>query len=164
MKISPLIKGIITAVAMLAVILYTFYYAPKNNFLPKIVFALYAAGIFWAIIDYSRTPAYQGKFGELFGQGFRCFIIVALFMAIFNFAFISANPEFKERDGETYRKFLTEQKDRSRTNDEIEKEVQRYKKTYIAQNLSFTTFSYLVQGVMYSAAGAGLILLIRRRN
>jgi hypothetical protein len=164
MRISPLIKGIITAVAMLGVTLYTFYYARNNTFLPKLVFALYAAGIFWAIIGYSRTPAYQGKFGELFGQGFRCFIIVALFMAIFNFAFISAHPEFAERDGELYRKFLVEKKDQNRTPAEIDQEVKRYKKTYIAQNLSFTTFSYLVQGVMYTAAGAGLVLLLRRRK
>lgn len=161
MKLTPLIKGIITSILMLAVTLATFYQTPENSALRTLPTYVYAAGIIWTLIAFSSSPAYAGKFGQLFSQGFRCFIVATLFMAVFNFIFISNHPEFRDRDVIEVTKQLD--KEKNKTPAQKEEIIANFKKTYITQNISFTIFGYLILGAVFTAAGSVLVLLIRKK-
>jgi Protein of unknown function (DUF4199) len=160
-KITPLIKGTITATGMLALTLVLFYAKqPAGSGYQYFIYVIYAAGILWALIDYARSVDHAPKFTELFGQGFRCFIMVTLIMVTFTAIFTKMHPEFAEESSVYYKQDLV--KDKNRTPAEIDKEVTEYKKQFTTRLVSLSIFGYLLTGVVFTAAGAGL-LLIRRR-
>ena len=125
-------------------------------------YALYGGGIIWTLLSYSRSPGYTGKFGDIFGQGFRCFIIVTLIMVAFTAIFSMSHPEFAEKDSELYRQYLIEQKDK--TPSEIDEMVASNKKHYTTTLIYSAVFGYLILGTLFTAAGAGGLLLMRRKE
>ncbi len=160
-KLSPAIKGLITAALMLATAL-TLYYTkqPANSPLQYLAYALYAGGIIWTLFEYRRSPAFTGKFGELFGQGFRCFIVVTLVMVTFTGIFSKMHPEFAEETAKAYKEQLI--KEKNTLPDQIEKEVATFKKQYTLRLVSASIFGYLIIGTIITAACSGLLLT--RRN
>lgn len=161
-KLSPLIKGIITGVVIVALQLLMYYKnVPGNSYLIYVVYAIYAAGIFWTLWDYSRTPAYQGKFGELFNQGFRCFIMVILILVIYVYAFGKAHPELAEQAAENYRTELM--KDIHKTPSDRDALVEKARKNYVAGTIQVTIFATLILGAFFTAA-SGLAIIQLRRN
>ncbi|MGK2860420.1 MAG: hypothetical protein ACSLE0_00675, partial [Chitinophagaceae bacterium] len=87
-RFTPLTKGILTGL-LLVILSLTFYYSKLavDSKLHYSIYFFYAAGIIWALISYSRSPSFTGKFTDLFGQGFRCFIVVTLIMVSFTAIF-----------------------------------------------------------------------------
>jgi hypothetical protein len=65
-KTTPLVKGIITGIIMVILSL-VFYYSqiPVESNLHYTIYILYALGIAWALIGYSRSVSYTGKFGDI---------------------------------------------------------------------------------------------------
>ncbi|MGN6294128.1 MAG: DUF4199 domain-containing protein [Chitinophagaceae bacterium] len=161
-KITPLVKGLITGVAMLsfALIMYFTKKTAESN-LHLVNYALYAGGIFWTLFAYSRSESYTGKFGDIFAQGFRCFVVVALIMVSFTAIFIKVHPELAEEAAVAYKEYLLKN-EKDRTPAEIEEKVAESKKQYATGHVSMAIFGYLVMGTIFTAAGAG-ILLIRRQ-
>jgi hypothetical protein len=160
-QLTPLMKGLITGLVMLAISLILYYAeVSATSRWMYIVYAIYAAGILWTLIDYSRTIAYKGKFGELFSQGFRCFIVVTLIWVTFTSIFSNMHPEIKEESAKYYRENLV--KDKNKTPKEIEDEVARYKKQFTTVLVATTIFGYLVLGSVFTVAGA-VLLLVRRK-
>lgn len=161
MKLSPLIKGIITAIAMIAISLATYYGLPEKSPLHYLVFAVYAIGIIWTLTAYKNSPAYSGKFGDSFNTGFKCFIVATLMMVLFTFTFNKIHPEFAE---EQTRLFKVEQMaipNNSKTPDEIDAEVIRFKNGYVMAVVYGSIFGYLIIGAAVTALGS--ILLTRRK-
>lgn len=160
-KFAPLYKGITTGVLMAAFTLILYYTKlPGNSPLQFLAYAIYAGGILWTIIAYSGSSAFTGKFAELFGQGFRCFIIVTLIMVAFSAAFSLVHPEFAE-EAATYAKEQLA-KEHNKTPGEIEEVVANIKKQYILSVVSVTIFRYLIVGALFTAAGAGLLITRRK--
>lgn len=161
-RISPLVKGAITGAAMLAVTYVLFSSkSPVNPNLIFIVFGLYAVGIAWTLTDHSRSPAYTGKFGDLFNKGFRCFIIVTLIMVTFTGVYSYMHPEFAEEAAKYYREDLIKKGDK--TPAEIDEIVAQAKASYTTSVVSLSIFRYLVMGAVFTAAGSGILLLRRRK-
>lgn len=162
-RLSPLLKGVITAALMLGFTLFLHYgNIPPSSNLIYVLYALYGGGIIWTLLSYSRSEAYTGKFGDLFGQGFRCFIIVTLIMVVFTAVFSMMHPEFAEKDAELYRQFLIEKKEK--TPSEIEDLVAASKKHYTTGLIYSSVFGYLLLGSLFTAAGAGGLMLMRRHT
>lgn len=159
MKLSPLIKGIITAFIMMGVSLAAYYGLPTNSPLHYIVFALYAAGIIWTLIAYKNSPAFSGKFGDSFNTGFRCFIVATLLMVLYTFAFNKMHPEFAEESARLYKEQLLKEKDKLPPN--IEAETVRYKNGYIKAVVYGSIFGYLIIGAAVTAAAS--LILTRRK-
>lgn len=161
-KISPLIKGLITGVTMLvfALVMYLTKQTAESN-LQYVNYVLYAGGILWTVFDYSRSETYTGKFGDIFAQGFRCFVIVTLIMVTFTGIFSKMHPEFAEESSVYYKEELLKT-EKNRTPAEIEEKVALYKKQFTTGLVSTAIFGYLIMGTIFTAAGAG-ILLIRRQ-
>jgi hypothetical protein len=161
-KLTPLAKGLITGVVMLITTLLLFYYQPRESGLQYIVFAMYAGGIAWTLLGYYRSPEYTGRFGAIFAKGFRCFIVITLIMVTFAGIFSAAHPEFAEQDSKLYREYLIEN-EKNKTPAEIDSMVAQAKKNYTVGNVSRAVFSYLVTGAIFTAAGAGLLLMRRKQ-
>jgi Protein of unknown function (DUF4199) len=163
MKISAAFKGLITAALMIAVIL-VIYYAGKDADarLPYLVYIIYALGITWTILAYRKSSSFTGKFGDCFNQGFKCFIVVTLLVAIFYGVFNYQHPEFAEESSNAYRKHVEElvaKKEKLPT--DIEPEVATYKKQYTLKLVSGAIFGYLIIGAAVTAATS--LLLTRRK-
>jgi uncharacterized membrane protein YedE/YeeE len=161
MNLSPLIKGIITAVAMIAVSLVTYYTLPATSPLHYFVFATYAIGIIWTLIAHRNSPVYSGKFGESFNYGFRCFIVATFLMVLYTFAFNKMHPEFAEESTKLYKEQLLLEKNSSKTPEDIEAETIRYKNGYAMAVVYGSIFGYLIIGVVVTALGS---LIITRRK
>jgi AAA+ ATPase superfamily predicted ATPase len=160
-NLSPLIKGLITGIAMLIatiVLAYTNQSAEGGS--AYIVYGLYAAGIVWTLRDYSRSANYKNTFGAIFGQGFRCFIIITLIMVIFSGVYSKMHPEMAEQSSQLYKQEL--EKKKNKTPAEIDTEVAGYREHFTTSFISTAIFGYLVIGVFFTAAGAAF-LLIRRK-
>jgi len=156
-KLTSLIKGIITGVVMVIVSL-AFYYSKLTveSKLHYAVYILYAIGIVWTLISYSRSAPFTGKFADLFGQGFRCFIVVTLIMVAFTAIFSMQHPEFAEEVANYYKEDLI--KEGNKTPSEIEKLVADAKKQYTTGLVSLAIFGYLITGTIITAAGSALLM------
>lgn len=161
-KFTPLVKGVITGLAMVVLFLALYYSKlPANSKLQYTIQILYAIGIIWALISYSRSASFTGKFADLFGQGFRCFIIVILIMAAFTAIFYMLNPQIADDSAKYYRQDLL--KEGNKTPLEIEEMVTAAKKQYTTSRVSLTIFGYLILGTIITAAGSALLILMRRK-
>ena len=167
MKLSSSIKGLITA-ALMVVVFLLIYQADKNsdqnknavgNSLQYIVYAIYGAGIVWTLLSYRQSPAFTGKFGDNFQQGFRCFVVVTLAMALFYGIFNALHPEFSEQMAVTLREQLTNEK--GKLPSEIDEAVAAFKKQYTLKLVSGAIFGYLIIGAGITAV---LSALLNRRN
>ncbi len=159
MKISPAIKGLITALVMIASTLLIDQY--KDQIDPRLqylVYVIFAAGIIWTLISFKRSGSFTGKFAELFGQGFRCFIIVTLAMVSFTYVYIRLHPELAEEEAKNTIAYYQEKGDK--TPPEIEEIGKKAKKQYPIAAVSLSIFRYLIMGAFLTAASS--LLLIRR--
>jgi hypothetical protein len=160
-KITPLFKGLITGALMVATSLLLIYTKqPSDSNLQYIAYALYAGGIAWTLIDYSRSSAYTGKFGDIFGQGFRCFIIIVLIMVTFTAIYTAMHPEIAEEAAKLYKADLIKQGNKTPT--EIETLVSNVQKQFLTGNIMLAIFGTLIMGAIFTAAGAGLLLMRRK--
>ena len=159
LRLTPAIKGLITALLMIALSLYID--ARKDHISPRVqyfVYLLYAAGIAWTMIDFRRSALFSGKFSELFNQGFKCFIVVTLAMVAFTFVFVRAHPEYAEQEAKNTKAYYEAKGDKLAP--EIEELSQKAKKQYTITVISLSIFRYLIIGAILSAAISAL--LIRR--
>lgn len=160
-KITPLFKGLITGVLMVSTSLFLIYTKqPANSGLDYIVYVLFAGGIAWTLLVYSRSETYIPKFGAIFSQGFRCFIVITLIWVIFNGVYSYMHPEIAEEAAKLYKQDLIKQGDK--TPAEIETIVSNAKKQFVTGNISIAIFGTLIMGAIFTAAGAGLLLLRRK--
>lgn len=150
MKISPSIKGLVTAVLMITVIL-SIYYAgdTANRSIQYLVYVLYALGITWAIFAYRQSLSFTGKFKDLFSQGFKCFIVVTFIISIFYGWFNYLHPEFAEETANAYRESLINGNQTLPA--DIETEVATFKKQYTLKLVSGAIFGYLIIGAGVTA-------------
>lgn len=160
-KLTPLLKGIITGVLMVICSLLLYYsdVAPGSLW-HYIIYLLYTAGIVWTLKAYSDSDAYTGKFSDLFGQGFRCFIIIILIMVAFTSIFSILHPEFAEEAAKQYRADLV--KEGNKLPAEIDKLVADAKKQYTTGVVYFTIFGYLIIGAIVNAIASITIVLTKR--
>ncbi|MBZ4187513.1 DUF4199 family protein [Niabella beijingensis] len=159
MKINATRKGLITGVGMVLLgLLLLWKQVPTNSALQYLVFLIYGAGIVWAVY-----PAKNGSsvFSALFSNGFRCFVVVTLIMAIYTFVFFQSNGAMIEREIQASKlERLKTAKDR--TPREIEEEAKNTRKYYVPIMVSQTIFQYLLIGVVVTTVVAGALSLSKK--
>lgn len=162
-NLSPLIKGLITGILMVILQLVLFYNkVPGNSPWGYLVYATFAGGIIWTLWGFSRSDAFTGKFGELFNQGFRCFIMITIVLVVYVYAFRKTHPEIVEEMAQNYREQLVKEKDR--TPQQIDELVQKAKDGDAAGNIQLTIFATLIMGAFFTAATAAGILIARKNK
>jgi hypothetical protein len=159
MKLTPLVKGAITGALMIAVILIMFYSGKEADAVAQYSnLIIYSTGIAWAIISWSKSEEFTGKFGDAFQAGFKCFIIATLLMILFTALFDKMHPEFAEESSKMLREDLIQKKELPT---EVEKQVERYKNNYTILLVYASIFRYLIIGAAVTAVTS---LLISRRK
>jgi hypothetical protein len=160
MKITPLIKGAITGLLMAVVSFVMVTNKTPSDYGVYLIYAIYIGGIAWTLYDHYRSPGYTGKFGAIFGEGFRCFIIVTLVMVVYTFIFLNMHPEIAEESAKLYKADLIQQK--NKTPAEVEDMYAKAKDGFTTSNIYLTIFSTLITGAFFTAAGAGLLIMRRK--
>lgn len=154
-------KGLFTGLMMIALSL-LFYYAklPFDSPFQYIVYLAYAFGIVWTLYDFNKSGEHQGKFGEFFLQGFKCFIVVTLLMVLFTAVFNMMHPEFKEEMAQAYKEDLI--KKGNTTPAELETIVKKAKDFYIVMLISGAIFGYLIIGAVVTLVST--LMYTRRKS
>lgn len=162
-KISPALIGAITGIVMSAIVL-IFIEAklPANSIFQFVVYAIYGVGVISALLLYSKSTGNTAPFVELFGQGFRCFIIVTLILTTFTAVYSWTHPELAENQARLYREYLIEKKQNLPA--EIDQMVINGKKQYTTSLIYSSIIRYLFIGAAFAAAAAGAILILRRKK
>jgi energy-coupling factor transporter transmembrane protein EcfT len=159
-KLSPAIKGLITAAFMIVVFLVIYKQgedAPRG--MQYLVYSIYGLGIIWTLLSYRQSASFTGKFGDIFSQGFKCFVVITLCVALFYGIFNYMHPEFREEMAVSMKETLLKSKDALPS--QIDSEVATYKKQYILKLVSGAIFGYLIIGAGVTAAASALLT---RRN
>jgi hypothetical protein len=156
-RLVPALKGLITGLLMTGVTLGVYY----SNLSPDspiqyAIYLIYGLGIIWTLLAFRRSSSCTGKFGDLFGQGFRCFIVVTLVMVVFTFAFNRMHPEFAEESAQAYKELQIKQKNKFPA--DIENELASYKKSYNTIIIYGAIFGYLIIGAGLTAAASALLM------
>jgi hypothetical protein len=160
MRVKPAIIGLITSIAMIAIILLSFNLIIPDKLSPEnFVYILYGAGIAWTLISYNQSAENTGKFKDSFQHGFKTFIVITLVMALFTFVFNYLHPEFAKEAAQAYGKDLVNQK--NKTPKEIEEAVIGYEKQFPVMLLSSSIFAYLIFGSVVTAVTS--LFLTRRK-
>ena len=162
MRITAALKGVITAILMIAIALAVYYSdLPADSYIQYLIYIIYALGMIWTLLAYRRSSKFSGKFADLFGQGFRCFIVVMLMMVTFTFVFSKMHPEFAEEAGKAYKEALLKEKIKDKTPAEIDEAAESYKNRYTTVLIYGAIFGYLIIGAGVTAAASALLM---RRN
>jgi hypothetical protein len=161
LRLSSAIKGLITAALMISVMLFIYKQGEEAaSWLQFLVYGIYGLGIVWTVLAYRNSEAYTGKFVDNFSQGFRCFVIVVLAMALFYWIFNLTHPEFASESAATYKKELLA-KPGDLTPEDINDTVSRYKKRYTITLVYGAIIGYLIIGAGITAVTS--VLLTRRQ-
>lgn len=128
----------------------------SDNFI-YLIYLIYTGGILWTLFDFKRSGLHDNKFKEFFNQGFRCFIVVTLFMVIHTYIFYRMHID--EMVG-PLRENLIAGKDK--TPAEIEEAVKSFRKNYSIFQAGFSLFQYLVIGALIT--GIGSAFFTQKRN
>ena len=161
MKITPLIKGIIAGIVMIGFSVLLQYTGRANSSAAQNLFyVLYGGAIAWTLLAYYRSESYNPSFGSIFGQGFRCFIIITLITVIFAGVNASIHPEEKAKALENYAADL--KKEGNRNEAEIKKMIDSADKQFVTSQVYMAAFGTLIIGAAFTAAGAGLLLMKKK--
>lgn len=160
-KITPLIKGLIAGMLMVGVSMLLNYTGLATSSASQYLFyILYAGAITWTLLGYYHSPNYTATFGSIFGQGFRCFIIITLITVIFVGVYTSTHPEIKREAIKQYEAGLI--KEGTRNEAERKKMLDEANKNFVTGQISLATFGTLITGAVFTAAGAGLLLMRKK--
>ncbi|MET0635193.1 MAG: DUF4199 family protein [Chitinophagaceae bacterium] len=160
-ELTPLIKGVITGLVMVVVtIILGEIPALRDSKFLYLPYALYFGGIMWTLVKGAEASGFTGKFSELFGLGFRCFIIVTIIMVTYVGIFSFAHPEIAEQRAVYHRQYLTEQKDDLPP--EIETKVQKAKDNFVITEMYSAIFGTMIIGAIFTLAGSTFVLMRRK--
>jgi hypothetical protein len=162
-RITPLIIGIITGLAMIGVFMWLYSTRqPATSTWQYLIDILYAGGVAWTLLRFTKAANFKPSFKAIFGQGFRCFIAVTFIMVTFTWIFYSAHPEIAKEAAANYREWsLTNEK--NILPEQREKNALNYQDRFVITTVYASVFAFLLRGVIFTAAGAAVILMRRRK-
>jgi len=161
MKMTPLLKGIIAGTVMIGFSILLQYTGRANSAAAQNLFyVLFGGAIAWTLLAYYHSENYTPSFGSIFGQGFRCFIIITLITVIFAGVNASIHPEEKAKALKSYAEDL--KKEGNRNEAEIKKMIDSADKQFVTGQIYVAAFGTLIIGAAFTAAGAGLLLMRKK--
>lgn len=127
-----------------------------DNSLQFVVYLIYSAGIVWTILSFTKTNEFTGNFGQLFSQGFKCFIVVTLLMVLFTFIFLRLHPELKDQMAVSYKTELVKQG--NYTPAEMDTMIAKSKDYFVTMLVSMAIFGYLIVGALVSVVASAFLM------
>lgn len=157
MKITATYKGVITSVIMiiLSVLLFYAFHLPVNGYNQLSVLAVFVIGLLWSQVSLKLSSAATPRFRDLFSEGFKTFIVVALLMVIYAFIFYKLNPQILE--GVIKENAALAVKEANHTPAEIADNSNKLRGIFMPMTISISTIKYLLLGALISVIG-GVVL------
>ena len=154
---TPTQKGVITGTLMVLASLFSLYVLknPFESYFQFIVYSIFCAGIVWSLLTYSTTAGAKNSFKDYFSTGFKAFIVIALVMAVFTFAYFSLHPGFRDEKIAENSRLLALQGDHLPK--EIEENSKQLKKMFMPLMISSAVFRYLILGTLITVITAGFL-------
>lgn len=155
--LSATIKGMITAVIMIVASLVFFYIFdfPVNGKNQYVILLIFITGILWHQVSYRMTRGTVQDIRSYFSEGFKTFIVITLFMAVYTFIFYEFNPQIMENGIQENNALLL--KDGNKTLAEIEDNADKLKSIFMPMMLAITTVKYLFLGALVSLLAGGFL-------
>jgi len=150
-SISAKNKGIIISFLMM-LLSFIFYHllTPQNLYLSRyLIISIFIVGLLWTLINYKKSSN-EASFKDLFNEGFKNFIVVTFFMALYSFIFYKIYPLPYE-----YENFILNNKELllkegNRTAKEINDNAAQWRNYFVPLILSFYNFTFLILGTIIS--------------
>jgi len=154
---TPAQKGLVTGAGMVLASLFSLYVLknPVESYFQFIVYFIFCLGIGWSLFDYSKSDTEKKAFKDYFSVGFKTFVVIALIMAVFTFAYFSGNPEFRDGKIAENSKLLIQQGDH--LPNEIAANSEQLKKMFMPLMISAAVFRYLILGALITVIAAGFL-------
>ena len=155
--ITPAQKGLITGAGMVLASIFSLYLLknPVESYFQFIVYSIFCLGLVWSLFDYSKSDSEKKSFKDYFSIGFKTFVVIALIMAVFTFAYFSGNPEFRDSKIAENSRLLIKQGDH--LPNEIAANAVQLKKMFMPLMISAAVFRYLILGALITVIAAGFL-------
>jgi hypothetical protein len=162
-KITAGRKGLITVTLMIILSLIFFYVLkqPIDSPYQNIIYAVYAVGILWSLLDFSRAANNETKFKEYFSEGFKTFIMVTFIMVIYTLIIYLCNPQIEAAKLALNNQMILQQGDHTPV--EIAENAAKLKSIFIPMTLAIYTFIYLVMGALIAAVLSVVISQLKKK-
>ena len=154
---SHFVAGLL--ISLILIIIFLAFYFTGNAFnrgpiswLPTLVFA---AGIIYYIIQFSKAKDHNVTFGSCFSYGFKTTAIVAIVMSAFLLIFLFIFPEYKTE----FVDFMTAEMEKSSSklsDEQVEQSVEMMSKFFMVSAVGGGLFMNLVIGAIASLIGAAV--------
>lgn len=149
-KLSATKKGLLTALAMIAVALLFVVLKKQPAGLPQyITYIIYSLGILWTLLAYRKSGNATNTFKAYFNEGFKCFIVVTLLMVLYTFIFFKLDTTYRDSMAEIMRQELVKQG--NATPAEVDKQVSSMKSNFHLLYTGGAVFFYLFIGALVTA-------------
>lgn len=125
---------------------------PDNGSSQYIIFFVFIVGLLLGLFQYRQLNQDAG-FKQLFGEGFKIYVVVAFFMVIYSWIFYKYNPQILE-EAITFNEQLII-KQGNKTMPEIMDNTKKLRQIFIPMMLAFNTIKYLFMGTLVTVVASG---------
>ena len=125
---------------------------PDNGSSQYIIFFVFIVGLLLGLFQYRQLNQDDG-FKQLFGEGFKIYVVVAFFMVIYSWIFYKYNPQILE-EAITFNEQLII-KQGNKTMPEIMDNTKKIRQIFIPMMLAFNTIKYLLMGTLVTVVASG---------
>ena len=125
---------------------------PDNGSSQYIIFFVFIVGLLLGLFQYRQLNLDAG-FKQLFGEGFKIYVVVAFFMVIYSWIFYKYNPQILE-EAITFNEQLII-KQGNKTMPEIIDNTKKLRQIFIPMMLAFNTIKYLFMGTLVTVVASG---------
>jgi len=164
-QLNATYKGVITAALMILASLISFYFLknPVESNFQYVIYLLFTLGILWSVFGVNNPDNKVMTFKDFFSTGFKTFVVIALFMAIFTFIFFTFHTEFRDDKIAENTKLIIQEG--NHLPNEIAENAKQLKKMFMPIMISSAVFRYLILGAIISAvSSAFLSQKIKQKN
>ncbi len=135
-----------------ALICFYLFKMPDNGSSQYIIFFVFISGLLLGLFQFRQVHMEAG-FKQLFGEGFKIFVVVAFFMVVYSWIFYKYNPQILE-EAITFNEQLII-KQGNKTMPEIEDNTKKLRQIFIPMMLAFNTIKYLLMGTLVTVVASG---------
>lgn len=125
---------------------------PDNGSSQYIIFFVFIVGLLLGLFHYRQLNLDAG-FKQLFGEGFKIYVVVAFFMVTYSWIFYKYNPQILE-EAITFNEDLII-KQGNKTMPEIMDNTKKLRQIFIPMMLAFNTIKYLFMGTLVTVVASG---------
>ena len=157
-NITATYKGVITGAVMILACLLAYFalHIPFNSKEQLVAFAIYAAGIVWTLVTFSKANSEEKKLKAFFQEGFKTFIVVTLLMVIYTIIYYKFNTSFIDMRIAANNEALL--KEGNHMPMEIEENAKQLRAMFLPSVISINLFKYLIIGVLITVITGGFLI------